>query len=87
MLTVLNAETQQLSGIVAFTSYLEHVLSLGNHQPIVFNKVILNEGNGYSNNTGINTLSLQPVVLFIAHALQAIVIVSFHTSTINIIFP
>jgi len=52
VVAVFNVETRQSSGIVAFTSYLDHVLSLGDNQPIVFNKIILNDGRGYSNNTG-----------------------------------
>lgn len=43
----------------------DHVLSLGNHQPIVFNKIILDEGNSYSNNTCIKTSSVHPVLLFV----------------------
>ncbi|WAR12763.1 hypothetical protein MAR_026943, partial [Mya arenaria] len=42
---------RQFSGTVAFTAYLDHLVKVGNDQPVVYNRIILNEGNGYSNNT------------------------------------
>jgi len=44
--------SRQASGIVAFTSYLNHVVHSSIIQTIVFNRVILNDGNGYNNTTG-----------------------------------
>ncbi|KAL4225574.1 Complement C1q-like protein 4 [Mactra antiquata] len=50
---------------VAFTLYLDHTLTnLGGNQPIVYNKAILNDGNGYSNRSGIFRVPVTGVYLF-----------------------
>ncbi|KAK3108573.1 hypothetical protein FSP39_011049 [Pinctada imbricata] len=37
---------------VAFTAYLDHNVDLHKNQPIKFNKIITNDGNGYNANSG-----------------------------------
>ncbi|XP_052802965.1 complement C1q subcomponent subunit B-like [Mya arenaria] len=39
-------------GGIAFSAYLDHDVTLGQHQTLKFNKVLVNDGTGYSPNTG-----------------------------------
>ncbi|XP_052762171.1 uncharacterized protein LOC128204803 [Mya arenaria] len=61
--TILRGQ-RQLMGIVGFTSYLDHVSTLGKDQAVVFNKVVTNEGQGYSSNTGIFRAPVPGLYLF-----------------------
>ncbi|KAL4239823.1 Complement component C1q domain [Mactra antiquata] len=50
---------------VAFTVYLDYIQrNLGRDQPVVFNRVLLNDGHGYSVNTGIFNVPTTGVYLF-----------------------
>lgn len=44
---------RQVGGGIAFSVYLDHDETLASHQTVKFNQVLLNEGNGYSPQTGI----------------------------------
>ncbi|KAL4222494.1 hypothetical protein ACF0H5_018533 [Mactra antiquata] len=61
----LKIQKRQGPSHVAFTVYLSHILrNLGTNQPVVFNKVILNDGGGYSTHTGIFNVPTTGVYLF-----------------------
>ena len=50
---------------VAFSTFLDHdVDNLGADQVIVFNQVQLNDGNGYSKQTGAFTVPISGVYVF-----------------------
>ncbi|XP_060601954.1 uncharacterized protein LOC132755164 isoform X1 [Ruditapes philippinarum] len=50
---------------VAFTAILDHeVLHSGIDQTVVFNKVLLNDGNAYNNHTGVFTVPKEGVYMF-----------------------
>ncbi|XP_052761389.1 caprin-2-like [Mya arenaria] len=55
---------RQVMSVVAFTTYLDHVSSLGYDQAVVFNKVVTNEGQGYSTNNGRFRAPLPGLYLF-----------------------
>ncbi|XP_045211131.2 uncharacterized protein LOC123562565 [Mercenaria mercenaria] len=50
---------------VSFSAYLDHVVrKLGHDQPIVYNKILLNEAGAYSNSSGIFHVPTSGVYLF-----------------------
>ncbi|XP_045163775.2 uncharacterized protein LOC123528090 [Mercenaria mercenaria] len=54
---------QERAGI-SFSVYLDHDLTLGPHQTVKFNQVIINDGNGYNTNTGVFTCLEAGVYMF-----------------------
>ena len=61
---------------MAFSAYLDHTLSnIGNDQTIEFNKIILNEGGGYDQRTGVFTCpqsGLYLITFFIGNILSPV---------------
>ena len=50
---------------VAFSAYLDHDgNSIGDKQPIVFNQILLNEGNDYNKYSGVFTARIPGVYSF-----------------------
>ena len=53
---------------IAFSTVLTHgVTYMGEHQMVVYDKVLLNDGNGYNHFTGTFTCSVSGVYLFMYH--------------------
>ena len=65
-----------LGTFVAFSAYLDHTLrNMGNDQIIVFNQIILNEGGGYDQETGVFTCpksGLYLITFFIGKTLSPV---------------
>lgn len=56
---------RQLSQNIAFTAFLDHSIhNLSQDQPIIYNKVLLNDGGGYNVNTGMFRAPVSGVYLF-----------------------
>ncbi|XP_060580171.1 uncharacterized protein LOC132736970 isoform X2 [Ruditapes philippinarum] len=55
---------RQTSDNIAFTAYLDHVIrNLGKDQPVVYNQILLNDGQAYSDKTGIFRVPVSGVYL------------------------
>ncbi|XP_045192535.2 complement C1q tumor necrosis factor-related protein 3-like [Mercenaria mercenaria] len=69
---------------IAFTAYLDHSEhNLTQDQPIIYNKVLLNDGGGYNTNTGMFTAPVAGVYLF-SYSVGAKVIPDVHLSQYDV---
>ncbi|KAL3870860.1 hypothetical protein ACJMK2_038895 [Sinanodonta woodiana] len=58
-------QTSPSNDVIAFTAYLDHAIhDLGPNQALKFNQILLNEGHGYSQFTGVFTVPIGGIYIF-----------------------
>ncbi|KAK3577807.1 hypothetical protein CHS0354_024851 [Potamilus streckersoni] len=65
MVQVKRQQNTPNNGVIAFTAYLDHAIhDLGPNQALKFNQILLNEGHGYNQFTGVFTVPIGGIYIF-----------------------